>query len=80
MSYKTYFFTYNPLPIQEQIKTAVADHYRRESTLPAGIIVNKKSVDSAAQAARDLKLDLPVTCLGGCLLNEVWLTEKPARV
>jgi len=77
----TYRFTGNgkgPAELlQGRIKEAVKDFYQKRKALPEGIVVNPTLEKAAKEATGVLNLfAVHVECIGGCLVNEVWLVVE----
>jgi len=61
------------LEVEERIKEAVADFYRRHRALPVSVLVHPSEEDTARAALKALDLKMRVETSGGCLIPEVWL-------
>jgi hypothetical protein len=63
----------DPGDVAGRIKAAVQHFYTERHRLPAAIIVNRRKLDAARDAAAALELNMPIVTCGGCHLCEVWL-------
>ena len=66
---------YYRYPLNGTLKPPLESYRAKFNLYPLALVVNPKNVEQARQMIADLGLETEVTTSGGCLANEVWLSE-----